>query len=91
MYLLIQGFKIKEGDQLTINNVDDIAFRVDYIGRKFMTVTWLAGESEGKQDLMPYSLFSKLGIEYGFEEEEDDFNEDNPNHAFLRKKVLGRD
>ena len=85
MYIAkLGGHTITEGTELEIQGVDDFKFRVLEVRKNSFKVEWLSGDSVGKEDSIPHSLFAGLGQEIEVIEVLDD---GNPNQSFLARKL----
>ena len=87
MYIAkIAGHTITPGTELEIQGIEDnFKFKVLEVLKHSFRVLWLAGDSVGNEDSLPHSLFASIGQEVEVIEILDDDN--NPNSAFLRKRL----
>ena len=89
MYIAnLAGHLINPGHEIEITGESNFKFKVKEVFETGFAVEWLSGEEKGKEDFIPYSLFSSLNHEVTITKIS---NSNAPNEAWLYKRITDND
>ena len=84
------GYTIEVGTTLEMSQITDFTFKVLEIRESSFKVEWLAGDSTGQVDSIPYTLFASIGHEVEVWEAPE-LKDNDPNTAWLHKRLTDVD
>jgi hypothetical protein len=85
-FLELNGHHIHVGDTLEVTQLEDFKMKVLEVLPDRLVIEWLAGDTIGQEDHIPYSFFKGIGVPAVFREVIETDGELNPNIEFSRKK-----